>query len=138
MKRNPPYAKENGDKNGMTLQVRCTIIHSNRITLTVHKFLVSLSDGHSTYSTYRKPPGNGFDRDYPRHTADYASLIRPTRCWANWGNNRVRFEPADVITKNKCKTNRGEFYLHDSVKIYSHGCIERLSRLDAPSPGRAD
>lgn len=44
--------------------------------------------------------------------------------WANWGKNRVRFEPADVITKNKCKPKRGGFYLHDSTKGFSHGCIE--------------
>lgn len=49
--------------------------------------------------------------------------------WINWGNNRVRLEPANKTTKNICtimgyKTNRGGFYLHDSTKGYSHGCIE--------------
>lgn len=44
--------------------------------------------------------------------------------WANWGNNRVRFEPADTKTKNACRPHRSGFYLHDSVKGYSHGCIE--------------
>ena len=44
--------------------------------------------------------------------------------WANWGNNRVRFEPSDVGTKNKCKPSRSGFYLHDSTKGFSHGCIE--------------
>lgn len=45
--------------------------------------------------------------------------------WANWGNNRVRFEPADIATKNAClPIKRGGFYLHDSTKGYSHGCIE--------------
>jgi len=45
--------------------------------------------------------------------------------WANWGNNRVRFEPADDVTKRSClPIKRGGFYLHDSTKGYSHGCIE--------------
>lgn len=45
--------------------------------------------------------------------------------WANWGNNRVRFEPANAATKNVClPVRRGGFYLHDSRKGYSHGCIE--------------
>jgi hypothetical protein len=44
--------------------------------------------------------------------------------WANWGHNRVRFEPADAATRHKCLISRGGFYLHDSTKGYSHGCIE--------------
>lgn len=45
--------------------------------------------------------------------------------WANWGRNRARMEPADDITKKRCDPiKRGGFYLHDSVKGYSHGCIE--------------
>ncbi len=44
--------------------------------------------------------------------------------WANWGHNRVRFEPADSATKHKCSIQRGGFYLHDSTKGFSHGCIE--------------
>ena len=44
--------------------------------------------------------------------------------WANWGYNRVRFEPADTVTKSKCYPNRSGFYLHDSTKGFSHGCIE--------------
>lgn len=44
--------------------------------------------------------------------------------WANWGSNRVRFEPADNATRTKCKPSRSGFYLHDSTKGYSHGCIE--------------
>ncbi len=46
------------------------------------------------------------------------------RFWANWGENRVRFEPNDQTTKQKCNPGRGGFYLHDSTKGYSHGCIE--------------
>lgn len=50
--------------------------------------------------------------------------------WANWGNNRARMEPADTITKLRCNpVVRGGFYLHDSTKGYSHGCIEVESNL---------
>lgn len=44
--------------------------------------------------------------------------------WALWGDNRVRFEPLDTATKIKCKPRRSGFYLHDSTKGFSHGCIE--------------
>lgn len=44
--------------------------------------------------------------------------------WANWGNNRARLEPADAPTRHACSPARGGFYLHDSTKGYSHGCIE--------------
>ena len=40
--------------------------------------------------------------------------------WANWGHNRVRFEPADLSTKNACKLKRRGFYINDSTKGYSH------------------
>jgi hypothetical protein len=34
-------------------------------------------------------------------------------------------EPADNETKKSCSpVTRGGFYLHDSTKGYSHGCIE--------------
>jgi hypothetical protein len=33
-------------------------------------------------------------------------------------------EPADVKKRQACDPRRGGFYLHDSVKGYSHGCIE--------------
>lgn len=50
--------------------------------------------------------------------------------WANWGENRARMEPADVLTKNRCSPlMRGGFYLHDSTKGYSHGCIETEKKL---------
>jgi len=45
--------------------------------------------------------------------------------WANWGKNRARMEPADEVTKkSRAPINPGGFYLHDSTKGYSHGCIE--------------
>lgn len=53
---------------------------------------------------------------------DAAGMCDPY--WANWGYNRARMEPANSDTKNKCNPIRGGFYLHDSTKGYSHGCIE--------------
>lgn len=49
--------------------------------------------------------------------------------WANWGYNRARLEPANIETKTKCDPTRGGFYLHDSTKGYSHGCIEVETNL---------
>ncbi|UTA47078.1 DUF2778 domain-containing protein [Simiduia sp. 21SJ11W-1] len=50
--------------------------------------------------------------------------------WANWGFNRARMEPADNATKNRCAPIfRNGFYLHDSTKGYSHGCIEVEGRI---------
>lgn len=50
--------------------------------------------------------------------------------WANWGKNRARMEPANAETKAKCNPiKRGGFYLHDSTKGYSHGCIEVESSI---------
>lgn len=50
--------------------------------------------------------------------------------WANWGRNRARLEPADIPTKHRClPLMRGGFYLHDSTKGFSHGCIEVETRL---------
>lgn len=44
--------------------------------------------------------------------------------YAAWGINRVRIEAADNATKQACGGSRDFFYLHDSTKGYSHGCIE--------------
>ncbi|HKU43775.1 MAG TPA: hypothetical protein VJR89_36700 [Polyangiales bacterium] len=41
-----------------------------------------------------------------------------------WGYHRVRLEPHDDRTRLVCKATRDGFYLHDSRKGYSHGCIE--------------
>jgi hypothetical protein len=49
--------------------------------------------------------------------------------WANWGYNRARMEPANSETKLKCNPIRAGFYLHDSTKGYSHGCIEVETKL---------
>lgn len=44
--------------------------------------------------------------------------------WELWGRNRARLEPADAKTRIACSPARGGFYLHDSTKGFSHGCIE--------------
>lgn len=51
--------------------------------------------------------------------------------WANWGWHRARMEPFDAATKLKCAPDlmRSGFFLHDSTKGYSHGCIEVEGRL---------
>jgi hypothetical protein len=49
--------------------------------------------------------------------------------WANWGANRIRVEAADAKTRQACTPRRGSFYLHDSTKGYTHGCIEVEGRF---------
>lgn len=49
--------------------------------------------------------------------------------WANWGENRIRIEPTDTKTKFACNPVRSGFYLHDSTKGFSHGCIEVEQRF---------
>lgn len=63
--------------------------------------------------------------------------------WANWGRNRVRIDAADAKTRGACKPRRSGFYIHDSHKGYSHGCIEvealffdRLYKYAKKSTGR--
>lgn len=51
------------------------------------------------------------------------------RYWSQWGDNRARMEPADTATRNRCSPIRGGFYLHDSTKGFSHGCIEVEGRI---------
>jgi len=46
------------------------------------------------------------------------------RPWMRWGANRVRLMAADPMTAHACSTHRDNFYIHDSAKGYSHGCIE--------------
>ncbi len=40
--------------------------------------------------------------------------------WPNWGRFRARLEPIQIINPSK----RSNFYIHDSYKGESHGCIE--------------
>lgn len=56
--------------------------------------------------------------------------------WVNWGYNRARLEPADALTRHACEGTRGGFYLHDSTKGYSHGCIEVETRFFAALKSR--
>src|SRR3546814_15236120 len=41
----------------------------------------------------------------------------------------ARLEPADAATRNRGAWVRRGFYLHDSTKGYSHGCIEAEVRI---------
>jgi len=43
--------------------------------------------------------------------------------WAAWGKNRVRLNRAGRLPPD-CRVPRDGFYLHDSGKGYTHGCIE--------------
>ncbi len=47
-----------------------------------------------------------------------------TPYWNNWGSNRVRIDAYDSKARKACKGTRDGFYLHDSSKGFSHGCIE--------------
>jgi hypothetical protein len=66
---------------------------------------------------------------YPRrgqiaYDGQYANGCDPY--WANWGEHRVRLEP-DAETAHRIAiecNSRGGFYLHDSHKGFTHGCIE--------------
>lgn len=44
--------------------------------------------------------------------------------WRNWGSNRVRIDAYDVKARTACGGRRGGFYLHDSSKGFTHGCVE--------------
>ncbi|NHZ42533.1 tlde1 domain-containing protein [Massilia aquatica] len=57
--------------------------------------------------------------------------------WANWGRNRAMMIAADPATRNACATERSGFYLHDSTKGYSHGCIEVETSFFAALQSRA-
>ena len=47
----------------------------------------------------------------------------------NWGENRVRLNALHI--DNPKARNRGGFYLHDSTKGFTHGCIEIEPRFFA-------
>lgn len=49
--------------------------------------------------------------------------------WSNWGWNRVAVNPVDRLTERACSPRRAGFYLHDSAKGYTHGCIEIEARF---------
>jgi len=49
--------------------------------------------------------------------------------WTSWGHNRIRLTPANSATEHACTPQRDGFYLHDSTKGFSHGCIEVESKF---------
>jgi hypothetical protein len=71
------------------------------------------------YSTCKLDPANDIQK-IPRGAR--AGECEPY--WANWGTNRVRLQPADTATRDACNPTRDGFYLHDSTKGFSHGCVE--------------
>jgi len=75
-----------------------------------------------------------------------AGACAPT--WALWGRNRVRLTRVGPLPP-ECRTPRGGFYIHDSTKGYTHGCIEVeprffevlrhvLATMDSPHGKRKD
>lgn len=80
------------------------------------------------------------DRDYAQDDGSGLCALKPASAmqyiqrgpaagacevfWANWGHRRVRLHPADAATRARCSGSRSGFYIHDSTKGYSHGCIE--------------
>jgi len=44
--------------------------------------------------------------------------------WSAWGYNRIRLVPLDQKARLACSEPRDGFYIHDSTKGYTHGCIE--------------
>ncbi len=76
----------------------------------------------STCSLVR-PKGGGI-QTIPRGAGAVHGSDNCEPFWANWGSNRVQMNPADEKTRTTCSPRRSGFYIHDSVKGYSHGCIE--------------
>jgi len=56
-----------------------------------------------------------------------AGICEPV--WANWGRRRLALTPLDDHTRKACETQRGGFFLHDSAKGYTHGCVEIEGRF---------
>lgn len=70
-------------------------------------------------STCNLPPTWGLQA-IPRGTA--AGSCEPF--WSAWGTNRIRLVPLDQKTRVACQEPREGFYIHDSTKGFTHGCIE--------------
>lgn len=77
----------------------------------------TVSDGHCTvksgHGIQEVPVGKDTDNFKPGAS-----------CIELWGPNRVKLQPFDDETKQKCGGRRNGFYLHDSHKGGSSGCIE--------------
>ncbi|MGE3180403.1 MAG: tlde1 domain-containing protein [Phycisphaerae bacterium] len=108
------------------------------------KYILSLSE-EGTAVNFRKSAG-GCDlashrgiQQIPRAATGNASAVCDPY-FANWGWNRVRLQPSGN-NHNASKFGRSGFYIHDSSKGYSHGCIETeqsfFGELRAESRARA-
>ena len=51
-------------------------------------------------------------------------MVSGGSCLDLWGPNRVNLYPYDQATRNRCNPRRYGFYIHDSNKGGSSGCIE--------------
>ncbi|HTN76402.1 MAG TPA: tlde1 domain-containing protein [Pirellulaceae bacterium] len=86
--------------------------------------------GNAKVTTYKKKP----DGSISEAKLDTRAAIESLQCIAmpgsptevlifeNWGSNRVRLQKVKV--KHRKAAHRDGFYLHDSTKGFSHGCIE--------------
>jgi len=59
------------------------------------------------------------DPNTPQSAKDIGERCDPY--WANWGFNRVALLP---VVGRVSAPGRSGFYIHDSAKSYTHGCIE--------------
>lgn len=84
--------------------------------------------GNATVRTYRTQGGN-----LTEAYLDRRSEIQSLQCiqdptsdgvllFQNWGSNRVRLQKLKLTHANT--RHRDGFYLHDSTKGHSHGCVE--------------
>jgi len=70
-----------------------------------------------------RPKGGGI-QTIPRGANAVKGASNCEPYWANWGVNRVQMNPANEKTRTACSPRRTGFYIHDSAKGFSHGCIE--------------
>jgi hypothetical protein len=87
-------------------------------TVPKHPFATYDEKTCSIYNSFsvQQIPRGGDITDHP--TTDTAGSCEPY--WANWGFNRTALMPLGW----NAAPHRSGFYLHDSAKGYSHGCIE--------------
>ena len=87
-------------------------------------FLIPLQDG-GTVTTFKSAGDLHYDKDSEIQsmqcvtTPDQKNYLEFNH---DWGMNRVRLTPIKI--ENPKARHRGGFYIHDSVKGYSSGCIE--------------
>jgi hypothetical protein len=73
-------------------------------------------------ATMVSPSGDLDQREGVEHIPDTITGFGKTYSFPGWGPDRVRLSTIHI--KDVKARHRGGFYLHDSHKGYSHGCIE--------------